>query len=245
MDDDGAHIWTAGDKASPPVELGCARPIARSPAFAGPQACARCHEFDFPDSAIRAQPLAMQSTITEHRASLASERACIDCHMPEGDAHRFPGAHDPRMLRRALRVRAWRDGRRVTLDLSPGLVGHAVPTGDLFRRLEVSLLAVDAAGEERVLGRRWLGRRFAPRHQPSGLTTTDEIEDSRVGPEGLSLRFALPSELAGNLQWRVVHQRVLHAGPTPMSDVLDGSIELARGPVLDAQPSPPVSPTVD
>ncbi|MCA9686672.1 MAG: hypothetical protein KC457_31190, partial [Myxococcales bacterium] len=112
----------------------------------------------------------------------------------------------------------------------PGAVGHMVPTGDLFRRLEVELLAIDGSGQARSLGRRWLGRRFAPRPQTDGLVVRQEIEDGRVGPAGRRLRFS-PVQLrrGERLRWRVLHQRVLHAGADPRQVVLDGEIELAAG----------------
>ena len=72
----------------------------------------------------------MQRTVTEHAAS------------------RFAVASDPAMLRRALVVHVTRRGDAVAFDLAPGEVGHAVPTGDLFRRL---VLVAEVVGEDFLL----------------------------------------------------------------------------------------------
>ena len=227
-------IWTAGDALEPARAGGCALPVARSPAFAGVQVCAGCHEFAFPDARVRDEVLMMQSTIREHRESSAARQACADCHMPQGRSHAFVGADDPEMLRRSLVVEARREGDAIVIALRPGWVGHAVPTGDLFRRLEVSLLARDDGGEERVLARRWLGRRFGPGRE-HGLTLEVELEDSRVGPSGQTLRFAVPADVdAGSLRWTVVHQRVVHVGSDPGRAMIDGQLELASGVIAGA-----------
>ena len=90
----------------------------------------------------------MQSTLAEHRRSEHRTLGCNDCHMPiVGDAkarrrsHAFPGAYDPAMLARSVVIESERiDRERVRLILRPGEVGHAVPTGDLLRRLAQHLL---------------------------------------------------------------------------------------------------------
>lgn len=221
-----ARIWTAGATFEPGRAVGCALPVARSPAFAGSSACAGCHEFAFPDSPLRQEPLLMQSTIREHRESAAAAQACIDCHMPPARGHAFPGAYDVDMLRRALKIDARREGVEVVLSLQPGAVGHAVPTGDLFRRLEISLTTRDDEGREQLLARRWLGRRFGPGRE-GALSLTVELEDSRVGPGGAILRVRAP--VGVQVRWRVTHQRVLHAGGDPRRATVEGELELAQG----------------
>lgn len=106
---------------------------------AGVRFCATCHQFDFP----RNPGVAMQDTVREHRAS-GDPRGCVDCHAPTRDGHtdhRFGGHRDPALLAEALLVEATatRDGwsTDVTLRLRAHEVTHAVPTGDVFRRLEV------------------------------------------------------------------------------------------------------------
>lgn len=114
------------------------------------RACARCHDFDFPRGPRRP----MQDTLDEWRSSPASrERTCIDCH----DPHAAPGRRDEAQLARALDVRATAvrsgAGARVTLTLR-SRAGHAVPTGDLFRRLVVTATS-GGISRSRVLTRRF------------------------------------------------------------------------------------------
>ncbi len=228
------RVWAVGEARASEA---APHSIVRSPAFAGPQACAGCHEFGFPDNALRDEPLAMQATIREHAASARNAQACADCHMPiRGEpghrSHAFVGAYDRELLARSLNISSERlDPRRVRLTLSPGEVGHAVPTGDLLRRLEVALLEVDAQGRERVIDRRWLGREFASRPHRNGLTLRDELSDTRVGPQGRALIFELPADAGPNLVWRVRHQRVAHGGSHPRKAAIEGEIEFARGSV--------------
>jgi hypothetical protein len=115
--------------------------------------CARCHEFDFPDAAKRPTPEKMQATASEHAASGRSETACAGCHMPmvgEGArrhrSHAFASTRDPQQIARALTVTAARRGERASLMIAAGEVGHAFPTGDLFRRLAVTAVVVGEDG---------------------------------------------------------------------------------------------------
>jgi hypothetical protein len=118
--------------------------LLRTADFAGDGECAGCHEFPFPGAAGRAG-LLMQRTVTEHLAA-AEGRTCNDCHMPYTSgpqphrSHRFPGGHDDAMVRSALEIRAERAGPdRVRVHLTPSGTTHAMPTGDLFRRLAVEV----------------------------------------------------------------------------------------------------------
>jgi hypothetical protein len=227
-------VWAAGDARTSEA---APHPLARSHAFAGPQACAGCHEFGFPDNHLRDEPLAMQSTILEHAQSRWRFAACADCHMPAvGElghrSHTFVGAHDRDMLARSLVITSERlDGARVRLTLQPGVVGHAVPTGDLLRRLEVALIEIDEQNREQVLDRRWLGREFDSRPNRRGLTMRDEVGDTRVGASGREVILRIPADAGAKLIWRVLHQRVAHAGRDPRRVAIEGQLELARGDV--------------
>ncbi|NJK31681.1 MAG: hypothetical protein HC927_04270 [Deltaproteobacteria bacterium] len=172
----------------------------------------------------------MQSTLAEHAASALAERACSACHMPSERSHAFPGAYDPAMLRRALDIDVRREADALVLVLSPGVVGHAVPTGDLFRRLEIRLFVLAADGTERLLGRRWLGRRFAPRRRADGFVVYDELADDRVGPGGRTIRFEVgETERDRTLRWSVAHQRVAHPKADGEGAWVEGEIEVASG----------------
>ncbi len=176
-------------------------PVRRDPRFAGVDACARCHEFAFADG-----DALMQSTVSEHRASAHAEEPCAACHMPVVGArrrgHTFAASRDPVMLQRALVVAAARDGEQVTLRLAPGAVGHAFPTGDLFRRLRVTVEVVDERGVPQAREVRDLARHFDERG--------DLVRDDRVGVAGpVELRIDLgPAARGAEIRWRVEHERV-------------------------------------
>lgn len=234
-------VWARSEVDGSKPQRDAPHSILRSPAFAGPAACAGCHEFDFPDSSLRLSPLRMQSTITEHASSRHRHRSCADCHMPVVDddagrhrSHRFPGADDPIMLSRSLLIDAERvDAERVRLTLRPGEVGHAVPTGDLLRRLEVGLVEVDSSGHERVLDRRWLQREFADRPHHQGTMLREELRDTRVGvgdtPQREVILHIPPDADEDVLRWRVLHQRVAHGGSDPRRVAVGVQLEVARG----------------
>lgn len=160
--------------------------------------CATCHEFPFPDNARRAVPALMQRTTEEHRVSRFADTSCESCHMP-AKSHAF--TVDASLLRRALVANASRTARGLVLELSPGDVGHAMPTGDLFRRLVV---VADAEGEDnRLLGHaeRALARHF----EYDEAKVQQELSDDRVqGP----MRLELPLPSALEIHWRVEWQRV-------------------------------------
>lgn len=218
--------------------------VTRSEEFAGPAACATCHEFAFPDLVPREKQALMQATLQEHAQSNAREVPCANCHMPfvgtgasKHRSHAFPGGHDSEFVKGALRVRAERRAaNRVALVLQTDGVGHAFPTGDLFRRLEVSAEAV--GGEYQAVGstRRYLSRHWSEKQRMARVVrqvkrddrasdTPLEVElELRLGPSERALVSTLP------VAWRVAYQRVEH--PRSESDedsVLDGEIEIASG----------------
>lgn len=136
--------------------------------------CSSCHEFTFPGRSAL-----MQSTVSEHRRSPFASTSCASCHLPRAadghHDHRFHVSRNESLLRNALRVSSRRTSEGVEVLLTTHDVGHAMPTGDLFRRLVVAVRAeaLDGTplGEEEVV----LGRRFDRR---SGVPV--EVEDTRV-----------------------------------------------------------------
>lgn len=208
--------------------------IVRAAWFEQPQACARCHEFEFPGGALRDRPLLMQSTLSEHRASAAADQTCVDCHMPregEGErSHAFPGAYEQAMLQRSLTISVTRPrAELVRIELLPREVGHDVPTGDLLRRLEVALVH-DHEGREQVVARAWLGREFEERRQSNGVEARVERADRRVGAAGQIVELELPRELEpATLRWRVRHERVATHARNPRSAAIEGYLDIASG----------------
>lgn len=187
-------------------------------------ACAACHQFDFP----RTPGMAMQDTLAEHRASKLAGQSCQSCHMPtvttaSGASHRshdFSVMTNPQMIRSAASVKAERGGARaIEITITAANVGHAFPTGDMFRRLEVRAEAVDKNGK--VVARATpvhLARTFGDR----GLSPTTaelrrvEVADTRVPAPGAGggrvaeLVFDAPVE-DSEVRWVVAYQRMDHA----------------------------------
>lgn len=164
-------------------------PTRVDPAQSDERACAGCHDFDFPHD----PGIAMQDTLDEwrHSAPAARGETCTDCH----DPHAAPGRRDPTLAAGALDVRAQAirsgDGARLVLTLR-SRAGHAVPTGDLFRRLVVR---ARTAGLEREA---ILARRFARR---GGRRV--ELADDRVPARGartVVLRFP---RAAARIAWTI------------------------------------------
>ena len=119
--------------------------------FKDERLCENCHEFNFPTAASAMsegkdfhytdQP--MQSTVSEYRASaFYGKVTCQGCHLfrDTADSHTFPGGHALERLKKDLRVEAVRESEgSLTLRIYAQGIGHAFPTGDLFRTLRVLL----------------------------------------------------------------------------------------------------------
>jgi len=162
--------------------------------------------------------------------------SCAGCHMPVVDgpngkhrSHAFGGGTDPSWIRTSLDVRATRNGSRVEIVLAPGHVGHAVPTGDLFRRLEVAADAYDDKGE--IVGRaiRPVGRSFAM----SARGERVEVADNRPGSHGedaTTLVFDFGDAKTARVRWSIDFERVLGQDPDSVEiaarlRVMEGWIE--------------------
>jgi hypothetical protein len=216
--------------------------LRRTAAFASPEACGGCHEFWFPSSGRAGHALKMQRTLSEHARSAFADESCQRCHMlpARSDAavhmdhmdHGFAVVGQPSMLRAAVAIAATRpEPGRVVLELSPRLVGHAFPTGDLFRRLSVELHSDDVGPSWSA--QRVLGRQFGSRRVGDGQVIRVEHTDDRVGASSGStiVEFELPPELHGApVVWELVHERALEAsGATAgQTDVWDRT-SFARG----------------
>lgn len=211
--------------------------LLRSAGFSGAGACAGCHEFAFPDELLRGTTQLMQATISEQADSPEPDTSCADCHMPRGEdgrrSHDFEASRSDAWQRMALRVEASRRGaRRVQVTLHPQNVGHAVPTGDLFRRLEVS---AEAFGGDYVLLSsrvRYLTRHWETR-QRGGTALRYLKHDDRPGRRGKQptvVELELDDEAAGHpIGWRVAYQRVEHPRADDEGALVEGEVVLAQG----------------
>jgi len=238
---DGA-VW-----AGPAATGAAPHPVVPSAAFAGVPGCANCHEFGFDHEPA----MLMQATVREHAASRFAGSSCADCHMPrvgEGSrrhrSHGFAASRDPALLRTALQVEARRSRGSITLRLVPAAVGHAVPTGDLFRRLWIEAETRDSGGEVVAHAARAPGRRFGHHHDGVLRRKLELADDRPGGPQaaadgGITVVLELGAEVdASTVRWRVLHQRV----ELPLQDdeaIIAGTIELAAGtlpPLENGQP---------
>ncbi len=216
--------------------------IRRDARFASPDACASCHEFQFPGR--RQRPELMQTTISEHRRSTQADRTCADCHMPErasgGRSHAFHASRDSAWMRSVVSVRAVRPTREqvvLTLELDKNAIGHALPTGDLFRRIAVEAIStrkqLRPTTKRRILTRHW-ARDGAKNH--AGTTDYTEVADDRLGvgdnPRVVSLDLE-PDDANLPVRWRIRYERVesMILGARDEGIVV-GGVVLAEG-VLD------------
>lgn len=146
--------------------------------------------------------------------------------------HAFVASRDPDTIRSAAKVSATRSGpTSVRVILSPGDVGHAFPTGDLFRRLTVS---AEAIGDDfAVVGHaeRHLARHYVEVRSGSAAVRVQKSDD-RVGPGGedrvVDLELGAFSKGAP-IRWRVRYERVEH----PLS--IDGEEAVVEGFVTVAE----------
>ena len=140
------------------------------------------------------------------------------------------------MLRRAIVARAARHEERVEIELAAGEVGHAFPTGDLFRRLVV---VVEVVGEDYQLvahAERTLARHFRFETSAQGAKVQREISDDRVqsqGPQRVELELGALGR-GREIAWRVEWQRVqsMHGDDA----VIAATVVVAEGRL----PAPPV-----
>lgn len=189
--------------------------VIGDPRLATPAACAGCHDFALPGPpGFTMGP--MQDTHGEHKRSAESATTCQGCHMPSapsraGGTHRshtFRVQGDRAMLARAVVVKSAELARgEVRLDLAPGAIGHAFPTGDLHRQVEVRVVPIDAAGRALTAGSsEILGRTFRPVPAGRGGLIRVQSSDTRLhGPRTLVVRVPPATRRA---RWQIVWQRL-------------------------------------
>jgi hypothetical protein len=177
--------------------------VTVDPSF-GTSSCARCHEFTQPNA-----PEALQSTISEHRRSDFAAASCADCHMagPRGKSvdHRFlAGVRNIDRLRAAVRIEVHRKAsERVEVSIGTVGVGHALPTGDLFRRLRLDVEVLDDHGRIDDQMSLFFGRTFRFR---GGVRAN--VDDRRISVERRE-SVLLPFPLGNNARFRLHYERGL------------------------------------
>jgi hypothetical protein len=194
-------------------------PVTHLAAYGTAAACAGCHDFDFPFD----PGTPMQSTAREH-AARGDAAPCRDCHMPivrDEDGrprrrHDFTVVGEASMLARAVQITArWLEGGAIEIALARGDVGHALPTGDMFRRVELRAELLDASGQVlAALPTRAFARSFAEEHA-GPVMTRRPTGDTRlfVDPDERSRRIVLgfaPDPRARSVRYTLVHLRMDH-----------------------------------
>ncbi len=158
-------------------------PIRHDPSFGTEAACVTCHQFPAPsfvDGQTHATEQIMQATESEWlrwRKETGGTEDCTDCHMPRGD-HRMPGVHDHDRVRSAVAATVVRSRGGSVLRLEAQDVGHAVPTGDLFRHLTVE---TRRSGSDTWTPIATLGRSFEVDHS-GPIPVKREVADTRLWP---------------------------------------------------------------
>jgi hypothetical protein len=231
---------------------GALHPVFADARLATSAACGGCHQFDFPEGAHQKFPEPMQDTVREHAHSDAAGAECQSCHMPvvdgsEGRHHRhdFTVLGDPAMVKSAAKVSAERvDGESIAITLAPAQAGHAFPTGDMFRKLELRAVAVDKNGKTLASARPVaLARTFrdVARDPLSADLTFQRVSasDTRVPPPGSAPRrvvIPLPPEAAtATVRWQVVYQRM----SSPMAEAFHVNQVLDEIVVAEGSLAPP------
>jgi hypothetical protein len=238
----GGELLAAPARSDSRVPDGAAKtaphPVLRDARLDGSAACAGCHEFEFPDRTARKLPELMQSTVSEQARSTERDRACASCHMPAVEpgvlshrSHEFLGGHDAGLVKSAVIVKAERHGEIARITITPRELGHAFPTGDLFRRVEVSAEAVGPEWQVAASQRRYLTRHWQRVPSPFGIALRRATKDDRPLAAELVVDLALGnSALNLPIAWRVAYQRVEHPRSDSQQDSnVEGEIEIASG----------------
>ncbi|MDX1957709.1 MAG: multiheme c-type cytochrome [Leptospiraceae bacterium] len=113
--------------------------------------CANCHQFNFPTkesltkNSIHYSQLPMQNTFEEWKSSYYKNVKCQDCHMKFNPidsyrTHNFEGGHNLKLLNESLDIEIHEVQEDIfVLTFKSIGIGHAFPTGDLFRKLCVEI----------------------------------------------------------------------------------------------------------
>lgn len=188
-------------KLPAPKKAEAAHDYLAEPQLASARFCESCHEFNFPSADskpeagahFRYSDLPMQATYSEWLASGFSGTTCQQCHLLAGSnqSHRFPGGHDTKLLAQAIRLEAERntEGKLRVRIFTIG-VGHAFPTGDLFRTLRVSLYSGTKPVREIFLGKHFDNRPIKPgeTHLPNKVLSEDSTIPAPAQGDFVSLK---------------------------------------------------------
>ncbi len=226
---EGDLVLAASKDGVDRVESTRAHDVARSAEFAHTGACAGCHEFRFPFTRAEGDAAFMQTTVAEHARSPARDQPCASCHMPSRGgrrAHGFEQVRDPAWLREGLSATAELTPEgRVRVSVAQTRPGHAFPTGDLFRRLQVGAALETPRGAEVSRDERFLARHL---HLVPGGKGRELVADDRIFFEPVVLELDPGTAPGHRIRWWISLDRVAQAleGPEPRRAVVESSVEL-------------------
>jgi len=182
--------WCMGCHLPTPDGVSCAvchtTPHEPEPALHTVALCGSCHQFTLPAFHPMATEVAVQNTVREWEEH-GGGTSCQHCHFR--DTHQLPGAHDRAFVRAAISVNTEVVDNRLKVRIGAHQVGHTIPTGDPFRRLEFQVCRTPSC--EVVLHRTVLMRLF---HGPTWGVHTDTTLSPK-SPTHLSL------DLVASAQW--------------------------------------------
>jgi hypothetical protein len=173
-------------------------------------ACASCHQFTF-----AGRDELVQKTADENARSAWSGVACASCHR----GHRFQPSHS------TIAVDAHREADALRFTVRADAVGHAFPTGDMFRRVRLVAFAEDSSGTILAAAERTFGREWGAGPGPAHART--QLQDTRInGATSGELRFEATGQLGriARIRWELVYERVLTA-----DGVVVEAVVIARG----------------
>lgn len=189
-----------------------AHPMRRAPELGTPEQCGACHQFTFLDDGVHDPNEALQNTLVEFQGSDAFARGqtCQSCHMP-GGSHALPGIHDPGMLARAVEVEVRARRANALIDVSVTLrggdIGHAFPTGDVFRRAILRVSTASGVEAEMQL-QRWLARTTDPDGEDLHVRTVDDTRVPAPGRGVVEETLHLADADATAVAWELVLHRL-------------------------------------
>lgn len=207
-------------------------PVERIEAFASTDACAGCHEFPFPNGDPRRTEELSQSTVREHDTAQI-EASCAECHMPEesGEGRRFrshalASVRDPSAWQRALRISAKRDRDAIHVKIGLRDVGHALPTGDMLRRLRVRAEVMGVDDQLLAATETFVGRSFSDIRDRRCRRETTDNRPRPGSPSEIVLRPPGASEHDVGITVRL--ERVLFGATDEPGSIVDSSYEVFR-----------------
>ena len=203
--------------ASPTWRGALAHPVRPASPADQVDTCASCHQFDFTDDGIHDGRDPLQDTVHEwQRSNVGPQagqamRSCTSCHMPRTRDngrvhidHTLRGLDDTTLVAKAVKVEghAERTAGAVAVDVTirGDRIGHAFPTGDVFRVAVLELRVGDGSPVQIDLQ-----RHFALTLDDDGADHhVRQVDDTRVPPPGVGVlqeRVLLPSGSGDRVSW--------------------------------------------